>query len=926
MVLRMHFPRAGLVIIVCVLLSAVAHLQAAVYTGLQVTYTQPDGSTFEVRLWGDEFSVHTETTDGWTIIQDANQWWSYATSDGNGGITASNVRIGLGDPNTLRVAKHLKQSTAQRSATRVAQRARLLSAGALAGSLPAPPSGATVGSRNGVTIMVKFPDRPADAIFTSAQVDDFCNGDSYTSFGNNGSVKSYFYDTSNTTLTYTNTVYSTYYTALHDRSYYADSSITTKARIIELVTEALSALDTAGFNFNNCDANADGYIDAVNIYYAGTCPNAWSQGLWPHMNSSFTWISSGGKRVRGYQISDMTNELSLGTFCHENGHLLCGFPDLYDYDDDSAGGAANFCLMGFGGSSGTARAKNPSRISGYLSLKAGWRTVTDLTTASIGTQIITTAESGIYRFARSSATTEYFLLEGRYKAGRDLLLPASGIAIWHIDELGDHNNQNYIDNSLHQNFECALVQADNQRDLERNINRGDEYDLWYKGNSRSSTAFVDSNPYSSSANDARWWDGTASGLGLINFSSPGTSMSVDLLTPQISIVDTSVSALEGDSGSSSVTITLRRSGIATGVAAIGWHLIDGSATASGLDYLTSSGTVTWSDGEVGTKTVTVSVLGDTRFEGDESFTLHISNPNPNTIALGNDSCTVTITEDDAAPGSAGSFQFATNLIGYSEGAGVVSLTIQRIGRSTNTSVNIPWSIIGGTATPIDDYAGPTSGTLSWGATDDADKYINISIVDNAFTEADENLIFQLGAASNALATVPLPDTCILTIEDDDDTIDLASDAFDWLEPVGSPSPVLIPLRRTGALHGIVSVQYKTITGGTAIDGIDYTAITDGTVTWADGEGNAKLARITLLPDTSKDGTKTLAAEIYNPTNCTVSGPTIVNISILESPVTSTPTSNGTASSSGLGGGCGTGALGMALGLWSLTMLYRRRQR
>ena len=29
-------------------------------------------------------------------------------------------------------------------------------------------------------------------------------------------------------------------------------------------------------------------------------------------------------------------DLSIGTFCHENGHLLCRFPDMYDYGERDA--------------------------------------------------------------------------------------------------------------------------------------------------------------------------------------------------------------------------------------------------------------------------------------------------------------------------------------------------------------------------------------------------------------------------------------------------------------------------------------------------------------------------------------------------------------------------------------------------------------
>ncbi len=35
--------------------------------------------------------------------------------------------------------------------------------------------------------------------------------------------------------------------------------------------------------------------------------------------------------------------LRLRTFCHESGHMLMGWPDLYDYEYDSKGSGA-YCL------------------------------------------------------------------------------------------------------------------------------------------------------------------------------------------------------------------------------------------------------------------------------------------------------------------------------------------------------------------------------------------------------------------------------------------------------------------------------------------------------------------------------------------------------------------------------------------------------
>ena len=42
-----------------------------------------------------------------------------------------------------------------------------------------------------------------------------------------------------------------------------------------------------------------------------------------------------------YQITDMGNRLTLGTFCHENGHMVCDFPDLYPYTAGKGLGAGN---------------------------------------------------------------------------------------------------------------------------------------------------------------------------------------------------------------------------------------------------------------------------------------------------------------------------------------------------------------------------------------------------------------------------------------------------------------------------------------------------------------------------------------------------------------------------------------------------------
>lgn len=62
-----------------------------------------------------------------------------------------------------------------------------------------------------------------------------------------------------------------------------------------------------------------------------------------------------------YQITDLGSQLTLRTFCHENGHMVCDFPDLYDYDDVNVGyGVGHYSLMCYGGSD-----TNPVQVDAY---------------------------------------------------------------------------------------------------------------------------------------------------------------------------------------------------------------------------------------------------------------------------------------------------------------------------------------------------------------------------------------------------------------------------------------------------------------------------------------------------------------------------------------------------------------------------------
>ncbi len=85
---------------------------------------------------------------------------------------------------------------------------------------------------------------------------------------------------------------------------------------------------------------------------------------------------------------------------------------------------------------------------------------------------------------------------------------------------------------------------------------------------------------------------------------------------------------EGSAGTTSFTFTVTRSGATNTTVSVAYATQDGTADAS--DYDATSGTLTFGAGET-TKTITVTVYGDTDFEDDESFSVKLADPSKATI-------------------------------------------------------------------------------------------------------------------------------------------------------------------------------------------------------------------------------------------------------------------------------------------------------
>ncbi len=493
---------------VSIVLFTPATARADAVNGEVFSYRQPDGTKIDVRLWGDEFYHIVESLDGYTLTREEKTGaacYARVSEDGNK-LISTGIRAEKPVPVSLEGMRHLRLNKSAVLAEVATARARMdedkaiVMAGRGGVAALAPPNNGNV---QGITLLVDFSDQPGT--ISPSEINDYCNQVGYNGYGNNGSIRDYFYDVSDGNLTYTNFVPTAYYRAPQTKAYYDNSAIACCGRARSMVQNALTDLDNQGFDFSQYDSDGDGLVDAVNVFYAGTRNGPWSYGLWPH--SGWLSFNADGVSTGRYQITDIGSTLRLRTFCHENGHMICYWPDLYDYGYDSTG-VGTFCLMCYGNSS-----TNPGEPSAYMKYIAGWTDTTILSAPQTGL-LAPSGVNTIYKYERPSHPNEYYLLENRQKTGRDASLSDSGLAIWHIDTYGDNDWQQMTPS---QHYLVTLVQADGLWDFENDRNYGDADDLW------AAPTYTECGP--DTVPNTSWWDGSDSELSISQISASAPTMS-----------------------------------------------------------------------------------------------------------------------------------------------------------------------------------------------------------------------------------------------------------------------------------------------------------------------------------------------------------------------------------------------------------------
>ena len=418
------------------LLSAALSIHAVpAYRGWQ-TKTQPDGSTLQVRLNGDE-AYHFYTNQAGEIVrEDADGYWHVVETQ----PTEETVR-------------------ARRAQAHRANRRRV--------------GGINLAPR-GLFILVNFFDTCYHAGNTQAQMDSMMNAVNYTYGKAVGSARKYFIDQSGGKYKPVFDVVGPVTLSKSAAYYGSNDDEGNDLYPGDMVVEACKLAKTQfGVDFTRYDNDHDGEIDFVYIIYAGKgeADGGGDKTIWPHnwnlssaryyenCTYSFDECKVDGLLIENYACSGELDGQTgarngIGTLCHEFSHVL-GLPDFYDtaygsnYTNKRTPG--DWDIMDSGSYNGDGHC--PPNYSVFEKYFFGW--TSPVNPGDDGQELtLYAAGSGQYQAYQVNAAgtlqpaaTEglNYYIENRQKTGWDKYLPGHGLLVWYVnysEEVWDANKPN----------------------------------------------------------------------------------------------------------------------------------------------------------------------------------------------------------------------------------------------------------------------------------------------------------------------------------------------------------------------------------------------------------------------------------------------------------------------------------------------------
>ena len=273
---------------------------------------------------------------------------------------------------------------------------------------------------------------------------------------------------------------------------------------------------------------------------------------------------------------------------------------------------------------------------------------------------------------------------------------------------------------------------------------------------------------------------------------------------------------------------------------------------SGADYISSSGTLTFSPGTL-TQTVTVRVLDDLLNEDAETFTVKLSNAtntdtnSPLSILQG----IGTIRDNDIPRLNIGDISIEEGDAGQTNAVFTITLSTP-----STRAVSVAYATANGTATAGEDYLA-ASGTISF-PPGNTSATVSIPVLGDTKIEPNETFFLNLSTPINAELARTVATCTIL----DDDNRDISIDDATVVEgKAGTTTNAVFTVTLSKASPNLIIVSYATA-NGTATAGSDY-QVANGTVTFAPGETRKNIV-IVVLGDDEPEQDEDFFVRLSNP--------------------------------------------------------------
>ncbi len=332
-----------------------------------------------------------------------------------------------------------------------------------------------LGSRRVLVLLVDFSDAPAQRSQQHYRDLLFSQGTQQL-----GSMRDFFREASYGQLDVDGTVYGSggqvagWYRVPNPKTYYTngDFGFGNHPRNAQGLVEDVLEIASGDVDFSGYDADGDGSVEALVLICAGSGGEQTGNkdDIWSHKWEISPQVRNGVTLSRYFMAPE---DGRIGVMAHELGHLLMGWPDLYDTDYSSAG-TGMWDLMAAGSWNGSG--DRPAHPTAWCKVRAGWVAPTAVFGGEQHITLDAYEDIGqVVKLPVGSATAaEYFLLSNRQQKGFDDRLPANGMLIEHCDDTRANNTDE-------SHYLVDIEQCDGRRDLNLNANRGDAGDIYPSG-------------------------------------------------------------------------------------------------------------------------------------------------------------------------------------------------------------------------------------------------------------------------------------------------------------------------------------------------------------------------------------------------------------------------------------------------------------